>query len=203
MMYFLYLHGFNSGPNSIKAQKLKAWLTTTYCDVHFDNPQLPIEPDQVIATSQQLLHAQRTTPYKFIIGTSLGGYYASYLMEHDNRLSGAILINPVIAIEQLLTQLPSEQYHPYLNRHYRITPEDEALILQYKITEYRHPQRYLLLLQDDDTTCDANAAQQALPDASIWLGTGQGHTFNNIDLTFNTIHTFISARRQINDSPTK
>ncbi|MCP3680657.1 MAG: hypothetical protein GY782_10560 [Gammaproteobacteria bacterium] len=70
---------------------------------------------------------------KFIIGSSLGGYYARYLIETDPTLTAAILINPVAEVMGLLQHTPSVQYHPYLKQSYNINTKLREAILHYNI----------------------------------------------------------------------
>ena len=74
----LYLHGFRSSPNSFKARLLAARLAELGRADEWRCPMLPVSPlDAVALVEKTLASAQDVT----LIGSSLGGYYATYLAE--------------------------------------------------------------------------------------------------------------------------
>jgi predicted esterase YcpF (UPF0227 family) len=91
----IYAHGFRSSPASAKAQMLGRWLT--FRQVAFSCPNLDIEP----ARALQTLHASVDQAWTLgqrvrLVGSSLGGFYVSHLMErHPQRAQlRALVINP-------------------------------------------------------------------------------------------------------------
>ena len=98
----LYLHGFRSSPQSAKAQIVARALHARGQGDLFVAPQLPVAPRDAIALCLDL--AKQAQGELCIMGSSLGGYYATYLAQVlDCR---AVLINPSIyAARDLSTQL--------------------------------------------------------------------------------------------------
>src|SRR5262245_64945692 len=89
----LYLHGFNSSPNSAKAQVLKRYLDDRGRGAELACPQLPHRPSLAIAAAEAAL-ARASRRNVTLVGSSLGGFYATSLAEkHGLR---AVLINPAI-----------------------------------------------------------------------------------------------------------
>ena len=90
----LYLHGFCSSPASWKARLLGEHLGTAGLGDRFACPLLSPVPLAAIATAEALL-ASREAPTT-LVGSSLGGYYASWLAEkHDLR---AVLTDDAITV---------------------------------------------------------------------------------------------------------
>ena len=89
----LYLHGFRSSPKSFKARVVHKALVDAGRAHELICPQLPASPKEAMALS--LLLAERHAPDKLsIIGSSLGGFYATWLAE---RLDvPAVLLNPSV-----------------------------------------------------------------------------------------------------------
>lgn len=87
----LYLHGFRSSPQSFKARALAARLDELGRADEWRCPVLSVAPLAAIAAAEAEVAgvpAQRVT----VIGSSLGGYYATWLAEkHGWR---AVLLNP-------------------------------------------------------------------------------------------------------------
>lgn len=91
--HLLYLHGFRSSPQSTKARVMAAWMQQHRPDLTWWCPQLPPSPAetmQMLAEGIALWPATQTA----VIGSSLGGFYATAVAE---RLGcRAVLLNPAI-----------------------------------------------------------------------------------------------------------
>ncbi|MGB7182104.1 MAG: YqiA/YcfP family alpha/beta fold hydrolase, partial [Burkholderiaceae bacterium] len=87
----IYLHGFRSSPASFKARLLHEYFCSRGLESQFACPQLPVSPRAAIEqiSAQFQLGKQDT-----LVGSSLGGFYATWLAE----LTGcrAVLVNPAI-----------------------------------------------------------------------------------------------------------
>lgn len=77
----LYLHGFRSSPQSFKARVIGQHMAALGLQDQYVCPQLPASPAGAIALAGALVAgvdpAQLT-----VVGSSLGGYYATWLAEH-------------------------------------------------------------------------------------------------------------------------
>ena len=88
----VYLHGFRSSPASHKAQVMGQRMAALGAGERYFCPQLPASPNAAIELIEALLG-----PYApenvTLVGSSLGGYYATWLAEkHGYR---AVLLNPM------------------------------------------------------------------------------------------------------------
>lgn len=89
----LYLHGFRSSPNSRKALQIGDALAARGRADDYLCPQLPASPRQAI--DLLLAAARLEDPARLaLIGSSLGGYYATWLAEQLG--CRAVLLNPAI-----------------------------------------------------------------------------------------------------------
>ena len=91
--HLLYLHGFRSSPQSAKARRVAGWVQAHAPELTWWCPQLPASPQEAIDT---LLHGVARWPatQMAIVGSSLGGFYATALAE---RLGcQAALLNPAV-----------------------------------------------------------------------------------------------------------
>ncbi len=87
----IYLHGFRSSPLSFKARLLAARMAELGLDDRFVCPQLPASPKAAIAGVQADI---APTPADTLVGSSLGGYYATWLAQHCG--CRAVLLNPAV-----------------------------------------------------------------------------------------------------------
>ena len=92
-LYLLYLHGFRSSPGSFKARRMQAWLAAYRPDVHWWCPQLPPSPAAAWALITQGI-ADWPRPQMAVVGSSLGGFYASAVAEATG--CRAMLLNPAV-----------------------------------------------------------------------------------------------------------
>jgi predicted esterase YcpF (UPF0227 family) len=89
----LYLHGFRSSPQSRKAQQIKVALAARGRVDDYLCPLLPASPREAI--DRVLTAIDREDPARLsLIGSSLGGYYATWLAERIG--CRAVLLNPAI-----------------------------------------------------------------------------------------------------------
>jgi len=91
--HLLYLHGFRSSPQSAKAQVMARLVQTAHPAVTWWCPQLPPSPQEAIGL---LLTGMAHWPRDrmAIMGSSLGGFYATWLAQHLG--CPAVLINPAV-----------------------------------------------------------------------------------------------------------
>lgn len=153
--HLLYLHGFRSSPQSAKAQLLGGAIAQLQGQGHnltWLCPQLPPSPADTLAELKALtLDWPRED--MVVIGSSLGGFYATVLVEElDCR---ALLINPCVAPARDLARHIGEQnsFHNPADRFFfrpEFIAEFEAMA-RYTITR---PERYHVLVAEGDEVLD-------------------------------------------------
>jgi predicted esterase YcpF (UPF0227 family) len=91
--HLLYLHGFRSSPQSTKARRVAAWIQAHRADIVWACPQLPASPRQAIERVADVT-ANWPRERMAVIGSSLGGFYATAVAERKG--CRAVLLNPAI-----------------------------------------------------------------------------------------------------------
>jgi predicted esterase YcpF (UPF0227 family) len=104
--HLLYLHGFRSSPRSTKAMRMQAWVRENRPDLAWLCPQLPPSPRQAI---DDVLQAIAGWPHDrmAVIGSSLGGFYATVLAERTG--CRAVLLDPAVEPARDLAAYIGEQ----------------------------------------------------------------------------------------------
>jgi predicted esterase YcpF (UPF0227 family) len=150
----VYLHGFNSGPQSTKAQLVRRALEERGLGDRFVCPQLPDRPDAAIAVAERAI-ARAAPGAATFVGSSLGGFYATYLAE--KLAARAVLINPAVK--------PQRDLESYLGIQRNLYSGDEYVLTREHIETWRrldtpvvHPDRYLLLVETGDEVLDYREA---------------------------------------------
>ncbi|WDE14428.1 esterase YqiA [Thalassomonas haliotis] len=178
----LYIHGFNSSPLSVKAVQTRDYLAANHPEVGFYCPQLKTNSQGAIEQLESLVNSgvgrenslEPTHSRWFLIGSSLGGYFAHYLAE--KYALPAVLINPAVKPYQLLRDYPSEQTQPYTGEVYRIgTEEIDALkALESNISLKNN---YLVMLQTGDEVLNYRQAAAKYQDCHLRIHNGGDHSF--------------------------
>lgn len=149
-VHLVYLHGFRSSPRSFKAKVVQQRMEAAGRATDLTCPQLPASPKA--AMDLVLTLVERYSGNLAIIGSSLGGFYATWLAERFG--CRAALINP--AVDPLKD----------LDKHVGITTEwhtgepfefkreyiDELAAL--KVGTITRPERYFLLAATGDEVLD-------------------------------------------------
>lgn len=154
MPYLLYIHGFNSSDKSEKANILKSAAKPLGVESCIISPCLSWQPKQAIAQLESIIEAHLEQGIT-LIGSSLGGFYASYLAE-KYRLK-AILVNPAVQAPQLLTAHLGPQHNPYTGEKYVLTTAHMAE-LEALVVPQPSGSLYWLMVQEGDETLDYRAA---------------------------------------------
>ena len=179
----LYIHGFNSSPLSIKAELTRQYVAENYQGVGFFCPQLATTPAKAIKQLEQLIEQHGSKVQWYLIGSSLGGYFASYLTGKYGCL--AVLVNPAIKPYELLHDYIGEQVNPYTQVVYQVT-EDHMQQLQDLEQEApsitsRQKNNYLVMVQTGDEVLNYQQAVEKYQHCRLIVQEGGDHSFINFD----------------------
>jgi predicted esterase YcpF (UPF0227 family) len=168
----VYLHGFNSSPQSHKAQLMAKYMAEQGLADRYACPALPPLAKEAMREVEQLRVNGRTC----YIGSSLGGFYATYLAEkHGAR---AVLINPAIEPHVGLRAYLGPQKNLHTGEPYELTEahlgEWQKLYVP-RIT----PQRYLLLVETGDEVLDYRKAVERYAGAAQVVVQGGDHSLQS------------------------
>jgi uncharacterized protein len=168
----LYLHGFNSSPRSHKAELLRQALEERGLGNQFNCPALPHWPDQALAAAEREIAAQAPGSVT-LVGSSLGGFYATCLAERIGVR--AVLINPAIEPHVGLRAWLGPQQNPYTGEVYELTEEHVRQWARQYVPALR-AERYLLLVETGDEVLDYRAAVKRYSGSRQVVVEGGDHT---------------------------
>jgi predicted esterase YcpF (UPF0227 family) len=171
----LYLHGFASSPRSWKALALREAMAARGLADCLDAPAIPWPPDAAMATLEAHIatHIARGVTLT-LAGSSLGGYYASWLAERHNLR--AVLINPAVAAHLSLARYLGFQQNPYTGETLQIETAHLELLRKLAV-ETPVCARYLLLLETGDEVLDYRLAEAHYAGAQQAVCAGGNHGF--------------------------
>lgn len=168
----VYLHGFNSSPQSHKAQVLGRNLAERGLAAQYACPALPPLAPAAIREAEKFLDRQNVC----FVGSSLGGFYATWLAEeHGVR---AVLLNPAIDPHAGLRAYLGRQENLHTGEPYELTEahlaEWEKLYVP-RIT----PSRYLLIVETGDEVLDYRRALERYAGAEQIVVPGGDHSLQS------------------------
>ena len=147
----LYLHGFRSSPKSFKARVVQKALQDAGRAHELICPQLPASPKEAMALA--LLLAERHAPDNLaIIGSSLGGYYATWLAERMNVR--AVLLNPSVDPLASLEQHVGVTTAWHSGEPFEFRREYIDELAELRVGQITTPERYFLLAATGDEVLD-------------------------------------------------
>jgi len=171
----VYLHGFNSSPASHKAQVMEAHMEGRGQGRLYACPALPDTPREAIRAIEQTIAGEDPRRVTFI-GSSLGGFYATYLAEKLG--CRAALINPAIKPHIGLEAYLGTQKNLYTGAPYELTRAHlEGWRALY--VDRIDPERYLLLVETGDEVLDWREAARKYEGARTVIRQGGDHTLQS------------------------
>lgn len=156
-----------------------AYMTEHGCESKLINPQLPTEPGEAKRFLDALVTEKLSQSNLAYIGSSLGGYYATYLAETYG--GKAVVVNPSVKPYETLEACLGENKF-YHEDHYWIFDESHiAQLYDMKIDRLTELSRYMVLLQTGDETLDYRDAQQRYAGSHMVIEQGGDHGFTGFE----------------------
>ncbi len=150
--HLLYLHGFRSSPRSHKAQIMAEELAANHAHVKWVCPALPPSPKAACELIEEITQ-DWPTAQSAVIGSSLGGYYATWLMQ--KRDFRAVLLNPAVFPERDLARYIGE-HTAWHDPHQRIyfAPHFVQELKAMQTGPLQSPDRCMAILAKGDEVLD-------------------------------------------------
>ncbi|OAE63972.1 esterase [Achromobacter xylosoxidans] len=152
----LYLHGFRSSPDSFKARMMANAMAERGLNEAWACPQLPASPREAIDLAMGMARdrlANAASPRELtVIGSSLGGFYATWIAEQLG--CKAVLLNPAVnAARDLATQV-GEHHMYHSGAPFVFLPEYVAELAAIHAPRVTQPDRYFLVAATGDEVLD-------------------------------------------------
>jgi len=178
MSALIYIHGFLSSPLSYKARQTQTWLAAHHPDIIYYCPQLTPYPEQTRVELEQLVESLLPQPV-YLMGSSLGGFWATWLVEKYNLR--ALLINPSVNPKEFMPGYLNVDLKSYHNNDvYRLTAQhiDQINMAEIKPTRLNN---YWLLVQTGDEVLDYRHAVQKYAGCKQTVEEGGDHAFQGFE----------------------
>jgi predicted esterase YcpF (UPF0227 family) len=195
--HLLYLHGFRSSPQSTKAQLTQQWVRAHAPDVIWQSPLLPPSPREATRLIDRLTHDWPAASMA-VIGSSLGGFYASWLSRR--RGCRAVVINPSVQPARSLASYIGT--HPMWhdpNQHFYFAPEfvEELHDLQAEVPPDQppgpqgHPEQLLAVLGTHDELLPFDEMQARYAPCRLRVVPGGDHALSGFEALLPEVMGFL------------
>ena len=183
----LYFHGFASSSSSNKAKVLKKYISKNYKNTEIIIPDL--DNNFKLAVSQiHTLIDNAKHPIVFI-GSSLGGYYASYFSTKLKTKS--VLINPAIPPLKDFEMYLGENENYSTGEKFIITQEDIRYIRKMSYKKYVNTENTYVLLESGDEVLNYKETAKYFSSSYLDIIYGGSHSYESLDEKLKNIVNFI------------
>lgn len=171
----LYIHGFNSSPASHKANQLRERLLALGREQEFICPALSHRPQEAIAVLEEQI--KKTSAREVtLVGSSLGGYYATWLTEKTGCRS--VLVNPAITPHEGLHGYLGPQKNLYTGEEYELTEDHLTQLKALYVSAPVRMDHYLLIHTTGDELLDWRVAVERFRGCRQIVIDGSDHGFS-------------------------
>lgn len=168
----LYIHGLNSSPASHKASQLSRAMARLDLADRLRVPALHHHPRQAMAQLETLI-IELGAP--LLVGSSLGGYYATCLAERHGLK--ALLINPAVRPHLRFDGYLGPQKNHYSDETWELTEDHIRALAELEVPPPSDAGRYQVWLQTGDETLDYRDAERYYRACALRLQAGGDHGF--------------------------
>ena len=188
MINLLYIHGFNSSPQSMKAEQTREYIAKNHPEVKFYCPQIISSPSAAIKQLEDIIALEPIDSW-YIVGSSLGGFFATYFAEKYQIK--VVLINPAVKPFDLMADILGEQVNPYTQERYQVLEQhiDELKALE---QENISKNNYLVMVQTGDEVLDYQQAVEKYRHCELIIEQGGDHSFINYENALPNIALFFN-----------
>ncbi len=189
----LYIHGLNSSAMSKKATQLAELMTHLGLAEQLRVPELHHHPRQAIAQLEAAIEELGGRP--LLVGSSLGGYYATHLAERHGLK--AVLINPAVNPHQLFDGFLGTQTNLYTGETWELTHDHVAALAELEVPAPQDPRRIQVWLQTGDETLDYRRAQAFYRACALRIEAGGDHGFQGFAQKMPTLLSIAGFAREL------
>lgn len=188
--HLLYLHGFRSSPQSNKARIMADYVGARHSKVRWWCPQLPPSPREAAAVIVEGI-ANWPRQNMAVMGSSLGGYYASWVAQLAR--SKSVMINPAVNPARDLEKYIGEQsswHEPEETFFFRPEYIEELRQLDTRAMTPAAPE--MVLIAQGDEVLDWNEMSERYPHALQLVQEGGDHALSNFAEYLERIDEFLA-----------
>ena len=187
--HLLYLHGFRSSPQSAKARRMAAWVDEHAPRLTWWCPQLPPSPREAV---ELLTRGVAGWPIDrmAIVGSSLGGFYATVLAERLRCKAG--VLNPAVDPARDLARYIGEITAWHSEERFFFLPAYVDQLRDMKPAELADPSRYFAVIATGDEVLVWREMSARYRGSHLRIVEGSDHALSDFDTHLPHLLHFLS-----------
>ena len=184
----LYFHGFASSSDSNKAKILSSYISKISPNTKLIIPDLDNNFKKAISQIELLI--KNSNKSISFVGSSLGGYFASYFAEIHN--TKAILINPAIPPLKGFDIYLGENKNYSTGERFHIKKEDISFLRGLSTKEYLNQENTLILMESGDEVLQYKETSKFFKGCFIDIVFGGSHSYESMEKKLKKISNFLN-----------
>lgn len=186
-MTIFYFHGFASSAQSTKAVVFKNYINKHFPQVKIVVPDIANKIEDSFIQLEQLV--KQETGSKCFVGSSLGGFYASFFAEQNN--AKAVLINPASRPYLGMEMYLGTNINHTTNEEFELTTEDLKCLEKHNVASLKNPKNYLILHETGDEVIPSQYTFEFYQGCCFIVRSGGSHSFDSFAQHLQSITDFL------------
>ena len=171
----IYLHGFNSSAESKKSKILDSYLKGEKL-MTLESPNLNKSPSKAISQIEKII--KESSNRVCVVGSSLGGLYATFIADKYNLKS--VTINPVVKNHiSGMKDLVGSHKNFHSNEEYKFTMKDYSNLQKLGLENLKEPLNHFCLIKMSDEVLDHNETFQYFSKSYVLSEKGGNHSYDD------------------------
>ena len=171
----IYLHGFNSSAESKKSKILDSYLEKEKL-INLESPNLNNSPKKAISQIEKII--RESSSRVCLIGSSLGGLYATFIADKYNLKS--VTINPVVTNHiSGMRDLVGSHKNFHSEEEYEFTLKDYFDLQKLGLGKLKKPLNHFCLIKMSDEVLDHNITFTFFSKSYVLSEKGGNHSYDD------------------------
>ena len=171
----IYLHGFNSSAKSKKSKILDSYLKEEKL-INLESPNLNSSPSRAISQVEKII--KESSSKVCVLGSSLGGLYATFIADKYNLKS--VTINPVVRNHiSGMKDIVGLHKNFHTDEEYEFTTKDYLDLQKLGLKELKKPLNHLCFIKMSDEVLDHNKTLAYFSKSYVLSEKGGNHSYDD------------------------
>ena len=171
----IYLHGFNSSAESKKSKILNSYLEKEKL-INLESPNLNNSPKKAIFQIEKII--RESSSRVCLVGSSLGGLYATFVADKYNLKS--VTINPVVANHiSGMRDLVGSHKNFHSGEEYEFRLKDYFDLQKLGLEKLKKPLNHFCLIKMSDEVLDHNTTFAFFSKSYVLSEKGGNHSYDD------------------------
>jgi len=182
-----YFHGFASSADSKKAKVFDDFIKEKSSNIYLHIPNIDNSIEKSFIQLDNLV--AENAGDRLFIGSSLGGFYASYFAEKFD--SKAVLINPASNPYLGMEMYLGKNTNYSTNEEFYLTKKDLEILRLNNVSKIKSPSKYLVLIETGDNVIPFKHTLDFYNGCNFCIVNGGSHSFDSFEKKLEIISKFM------------